>query len=261
MFVVHGQGNCGVLQCLAMQERFQPIQLRVSKIIQETHDVKTFRLETGSSLPFDFFPGQFIVLSFEFFDPSKGRTVRKNRAFSISSSPTEKNYLEITVKKTGRVSTYLHESVQEGDLLTVKNRAGEFYFQEGMAQELVLIAGGTGIAPLMSVVRYVAQRKLPVKMTLIYSNRTPADIIFQKELQNLESTNPLFRCVYTMTRSEGYSWRGLTGRIDQELLKRTIIDKQALFYICGPKAMIQATVGGLKNIGVEASQIKIEKWD
>lgn len=244
-----------------MQERFQPVQLRVSKIIQETHDVKTFRLRTDSQVPFEFLPGQFIVLTFEFFDQAKGRTVRKNRAFSISSSPTEKNYLEITVKKTGRISTYLHEIVKEGDLLTIKNRSGEFYFQEGLSDGLVLIAGGTGIAPLMSMIRYVTQRKLPVKIVLLYSNKTPGDIIFYKELQDLESHHPNLRCVHTITRPEGYDWKGSTGRINQELLEQNVSNKQALFYICGPKAMIQAMVELLKGLGVHPSRTKIEKWD
>ncbi|MCI0528691.1 MAG: ferredoxin reductase [Nitrospira sp.] len=244
-----------------MQERFQLVQLRVSKIIQETHDVKTFRLGTTSQIPFEFLPGQFIVLAFEIFDPTKGRSVHKNRAFSISSSPTEKNYLEITVKKTGRISTYLHEVVKEEDLLTIKNRSGEFYFQEGLCDELVLIAGGTGIAPLMSMIRYVTQRKLPVKITLLYSNKIPEDIIFYKEIQDLESRHSNFRCIHTITRPEGDNWKGPTGRINQELLEQSISNKQALFYICGPKAMIQTVAELLKGLKVDHSRIKIEKWD
>jgi ferredoxin-NADP reductase len=72
-------------------ERFQTVQLRVSEIIRETHDVKTFRLETGSQIPFEFLPGQFVVLAFDIFDQAKGRSVHKNRAFSVSSSPADKN--------------------------------------------------------------------------------------------------------------------------------------------------------------------------
>ena len=289
-------------------EAFQPIQLKVSKIIQETRDVKTFRLEratglarppkaesegcgghlpaarlpdrqgrqvgggtaphgppqkddSGSWLPFEFYPGQFLVLSFEFFDTAKGRLRRKNRAFSISSSPTEKSHLEITVKKTGLVSTYMHESIKEGDLLSIKNRSGEFNFREGLADDLVLIAGGTGIAPLMSMIRYIPARKLPVKMTLLYSNKTPADIVFYKELQDLESRNPLLRCVFTITRPEGCSWQGPTGRISQELIEKNISNRQALFYICGPTPMIQSCVLLLKAVGVDPSRIRLEKWD
>ncbi len=223
--------------------------------------MKIFRLGMGSQVSFEFLPGQFIVLAFEIFDQTKGRSVRKNRAFSISSSPAEKNYLEITVKKTGRISTYLHEVVKEGDLLTIKNRSGEFYFQEGFSDELVLIAGGTGIAPLMSMIRYIIQRKLPVKITLLYSNKTSGDIIFYKEIQDLEFRNSDFRCVHTITRPEGYDWKGSTGRINQELLEQNVSNKQALFYICGPKAMIQATAELLKGLGVHPSRIKIEKWD
>ncbi len=223
--------------------------------------MKTFRLGADSQIPFEFLPGQFIVLTFEIFDQTKGRSVRKNRAFSISSSPMEKNYLEITVKKTGRISTYLHEVVKEKDLLTIKNRSGEFYFQDNLSDELVLIAGGTGIAPLMGMIRYITQRKLPVKTTLLYSNKTPVDILFYKEIQDLESSHSSFRCVHTITRPEGYDWRGPTGRISREMLEQTVSNKQALFYICGPKAMIQATVESLKGLGVHSSRIKIEKWN
>jgi len=261
-----------------MFEAFQPIQLKVSKIIQETQDVKIFQLEratglaspphtppkkddSGSSMPFEFYPGQFLVLSFEIFDPAKDRLRRKNRAFSISSSPTEKSYVEITVKKTGLVSTYMHGCIKEGDLLLIKNRSGEFHFREGLADELVLIAGGTGIAPLMSMIRYVTERKLTVKMTLLFSNKTPADIVFYKELRDMESRNPLLRCVFTITRPEGYSWQGPTGRISQELIERCVPNRQALFYICGPTPMIQSCVLLLKAVGVDPSRIRLEKWD
>lgn len=244
-----------------MQEKFQPIPLKVSKIIQETHDVKTFRMESGSALPFVVLPGQFIVLSFEIFDQLKGRFRRKNRAFSVSSSPLERMHLEVTVKKTGLVSTYLHESIKEGDLLAIKNRSGEFYFREDLADELVLIAGGTGIAPLMSMIRYIDERGLPVKITLIYSNKTPSDIVFYKELQDLVFRHSHINCVYTITRPEGYAWQGPTGRISQVLLKQNISNLKALFYICGPAAMIQSSVELLKGLGVDPSRIRVEKWD
>jgi NAD(P)H-flavin reductase len=100
-----------------------------------------------------------------------------------------------------------------------------------------------------------------VHVTLLYSNKTPEDIIFHKELQGLESRNSYFRCVHTISRSEGYDWKGPTGRIHQELLEQNVSNKQALFYICGPKAMIQATVELLKGLGVHPSHLKIEKWD
>ena len=240
---------------------FQPVQLRISGIVQETPDVKTFRLQSDSGLPFDFLPGQFIVLTFEIFDEAKGRLRRKNRAFSISSSPTHKDGLEITVRKTGFVSSFMHQVLVVGDPVTVKSRSGEFYFQESMADELFLLAGGTGVAPFMSMIRYIMDRNLPVHVTLVYSSRTPADIIFHSELETLSSRHSNLRCVYTITRPAGVLWEGPTGRISRALLEQHIPHRQALYYLCGPEAMIEAGVGFLKELGIEERWIRLEKWD
>ena len=240
---------------------FQPVQLRVSGIVQEAPDVKTFRLGSDSDLPFEFLSGQFIVLFFEIFDEAKGRIRRKSRAFSISSSPIHKDYIEVTVRKTGFVSSFMHEVLKVGDQVTVKSLSGDFNFQEGLADELVLLAGGTGIAPLMSMIRYIIDRRLAIPVTLIYSSRTPEDIIFREELEVISSRHPNLRCVNTITRPEGTAWEGPTGRINRSLLGPDTLNRQALFYLCGPQAMIEAGVELLKEVGVDQSRIRLEKWD
>lgn len=240
---------------------FEPIQLRVSRIVQETADVKTFRLEADSPLPFDFLAGQFIVLHFEIYDEAKGKVRRKNRAFSISSSPLEKKFLEITVRKTGFVSSFMHDALKVGDWVTVRSLGGKFIFQDGLADELVLIAGGTGVAPFRSMIRYILQKNLPVKVTLIYSSRTPSDILFREEFDALSAAHPDLRCVHTITRPRGESWRGNTGRISVGLLRRHVSNLAALFYLCGPTPMIEEGVRLLKEMGVEEGRIRLEKWD
>ncbi len=202
-----------------MEPVFSPLELKVQRIIRETRDVKTFRLSGEGPIPFDFFPGQFLILSFRLYDPSKGREVNKNRAFSVSSSPTDRDYLEVTVKKTGRVTRHMHETLGEGDTVRVKNRAGEFYYREGMGERLVLIAGGTGVAPLMSMIRYIGARRLPVGLILLYSNRTPEEFAFSRELEEQERQIPGFRCLHTVTRPEGHAWNGRIGRIGQPMLE------------------------------------------
>ncbi len=239
---------------------FQPIQLKVSKIVQETPDVKTYRLALEHPLPSAFLPGQFIVLHFEIFDKAKGRLRKKNRAFSISSSPDSRDYWEVTVRKTGFVSSYMDETLKVGDRVIVKSLGGEFYFQEAGAKELVLLAGGTGIAPLMSMIRYVIDRHLPTKLTLIYSCRSLEDIIFREELERISVTQPNIQCVFTMTRSVDDSWRGHRGRISRELLEEYISNFKALFYLCGPDAMVQSGLSHLKEMGVNEDRIRLEKW-
>lgn len=136
------------------KSKFWSGQLRVARIFVETPEVRTFRLvpSDGVDLPFDFLPGQYLNLSLLI----DGR--KTTRSYTIASSPTRRGYCEITVKREshGTGSSYLHDHVREGDLLNVSAPAGRFTFTGEEADSLVLIAGGVGITPLMSKVRFLS---------------------------------------------------------------------------------------------------------
>jgi ferredoxin-NADP reductase len=241
------------------------LQLPVTRIALETPDTKTYRLDLGAHKPFPFLPGQFIILTAELWNPKRNRAAPVNRAFSISSSPTDWDYLEVTAKRyqDGRISAWLHDTVKVGDQVTVKGPAGKFVFNEGETDELVLIAGGIGVAPFRSMIRYIIGKKLPVRVHLLYTARTPQDFAYKTELDGIIQNHPNVTCLYSITRPSSdpqMDWSGRIGRVDEPLLRQHLKNPKALFYLCGPDVMIGELARLLKTIGVEEARIRFERW-
>lgn len=241
------------------------MQLRVEAIQQETPDVKTFRFVADHGLPFSFLPGQFITLTAELWNPKRNRLGQVHRAFSLSSSPLDLHGLEIAVRRyhDGRMTTWLHDSVHEGDWVEIKGPDGEFVFREGETDELILIAGGIGVAPFRGMIRYIIQKGLPVQVRLVYSARTPADFAFAEELHATARHAQNVRCLYTVTRGspdQMTDWTGRIGRVDEGLLREQMGSPQALYYLCGPDTMIDETAKTLLRLGVAEPRIRFERW-
>lgn len=234
-------------------------QLRVGRIFQETGDVKTFRLvnPAGGTLPFDYLPGQFITVTV----PNGESTAR--RSYTIASSPTQRDYIEITVKHApdGVVSGYLHTNVSEGGLLHLSGPAGAFVFTGRECKCIVLIAGGVGITPLMSVIRYLLDRSWTGEIFLVYGSRAPEDIIFREELDYLARRHINLHVVITVMQSEGTNWSGPQGIISKELLAKSIPDLPSRYiHICGPVPMMEATKQILSELGIAKDRIKTEAF-
>jgi ferredoxin-NADP reductase/DMSO/TMAO reductase YedYZ heme-binding membrane subunit len=233
--------------------------LRVVRIVQETPNVRTFRLASpdGKRLPFDYLAGQYLILSLQI----DGKRV--SRTYTIASSPARPAYCELTIKREekGLASRHLHDRVREGDLINVSAPAGRFTFDGAQFTSLVLIAGGVGITPLMSIVRCLTDRSWKGEIYFLYCAKTPEDIIFRQELDDLQSRFPNLHLFVTLTRAEGTDWAGLTGRITRELLTQTIPNLAARpVYICGPASMMEPTIQLLHGLGVPRDQIKSEAF-
>src|SRR3989338_7716344 len=166
--------------------------LKISEIIDETPSVKAFRVELPNNSGIDFYPGQFFMVSFVD-DPE----IKTARAYSIASSPMQKDYLEIALNKVAAFTEKMFQ-LKGGDLLKFKGPYGKFYFNEEMKNNLVLIAGGTGITPLMAIIRYCNDKKLSNKIKFFYSVRSPDEIIYRKELEKIKSANENFDYVVTI---------------------------------------------------------------
>jgi len=134
-------------------------------------------------LPFDVLPGQFLQVEVT---PESGKTAR--RSYTIASSPTQRAYVELTVKREeqGAVSKYLHDQLTVGDLLKVAGPFGEFTFTGTDAESIVLIAGGVGITPMMSVLRYLTDIAWPGQIFFLYGARSTEEFVFRDELERLE---------------------------------------------------------------------------
>ncbi len=245
---------------------FKDVQSKIVEITDVAHNAKAFRFLMPTD--FDYYPGQFIMLRVDMreteeFKIKEGKNPSQVRAFSISSSPTSKGFVEVAIKEEehGFVSVYMNKVAQVGDDVKISGPFGKFYFTEGMADEIILLAAGSGVAPFMGILRYITAKNLPVKTTLIYSNRTPQDIIYKKELDELANL-PNIKIVHTITRAKDeHKWAGQTGRIDEALIKKYTSDlTKPLFYICGPPEFSNNMESLFSMLGIPKEKIHTEKW-
>lgn len=235
-------------------------ELRVAQIVRETPTVETFRLIEPASdrLPFDFLPGQFLQVEVE---PEPGKTAR--RSYTIASSPTQRAYVEVTVKREaeGVVSRYLHDDVEVGDRLKVSGPFGVFTFTGSDADSIVLIAGGVGITPMMSVLRYLTDTAWPGEIFFVYGARSTEEFIFRDEIEQLERRHPRLHVLATMQRSPGTVWLGPEGSVTKELLQAAVPEiASRRIHLCGPPPMMAAVKGMLLELGVPEAQIHSEAF-
>jgi ferredoxin-NADP reductase len=234
-------------------------RLRVARIFQETPDVKTFRLMNplGGVLPLAYLPGQFLTLTVLI----DGKPVR--RAYTIASSPTQHDYVEVTVKheEGGLVSGHLHDRVREGDLLDCSGPNGSLIFTGRECKCILLIGGGVGITPLMSVLRYLTDRAWSGDIYLLYGVHAPQDIIFREELEYLRRRHPNLRVVVIVSHPEGTDWTGPTGRITKELIASSVPDLASRYvHLCGPVPLMEAVKKALAELGVPLGRVKTEAF-
>ena len=194
-------------------EAKKSLLLLLSRTQEQTHDSKTLRFLLPQGNGFQPRPGQFLTFNWVL----DGKRIA--RSYSICSSPLQKGYLEITVKRTesGCVSSFLNERVNVGLTVEAWGPSGQFCFDESQHQRAVLIAGGSDITPMMSMLRYVDDLGLTTDVTLIYFVKIPRDIIFANELAQLQGSIRNFRCLVVPTRADS-NWKGPSGHLTRELL-------------------------------------------
>ena len=233
--------------------------LRLAEIIEVADNVKTFRLveREGGKIPFEFLPGQFLTFAIEPFGiPTK-------RSYTIASSPTRRDSIEITVKRetNGLVSRWLHDAATPGDLLEVVAPNGTFTFTGEEERSIVLIGGGVGLTPLMSVTRYLTDTNWPGDIHLLLSFRSPREYPFQEEIAALQTRNSRLRVAATMSDPNVEGWTGARGRIDKAFLASAVPNIAAQrVHLCGPLAMMSAVTAALLDLGVPAERIKKEAF-
>jgi len=234
-------------------------KLTLAEVEEVTHNVKTFRFRPpdGGQIPFDYLPGQFVTLHIA------PRGIPTKRSYTISSTPTWRDRIEITVKREdhGLVSRWLHDELRVGDLVEIEAPNGTFFFGGEEAQSVFLIAGGVGITPMMSVARYLTETGWSGKVHLVLGFRAPRDFIFRDELAALQARNANLRVTVAMSRPGDEPWSGVAGRIDAALLASAVPDiASGRAHICGPPSMMEGVKAALIRLGVPEAQIKTEAF-
>lgn len=180
-----------------------------------------------------------------------------DRAFSLASSPTE-DFLMISIKMTGSGFKEKLDAL-EGQEVTITGPFGRFVFEEGKKQNHshVMIAGGIGVTPFRSMIKYATDKSLDDRIILLYSNKTEGDISFLEELKHMQNQNKNLSIVHTLTQTESSDYR--TGRIDENLIREEVDDiKNSIFYVCGPPVMVDTMVQMLKEMGIK--EIRFERF-
>lgn len=222
---------------------------KVAGVSQETYDTWSVHFEGTHPL---YNPGQFMIVQL-----LRDGETSEPHPFTISSSPTGER-LSISVKSVGDFTSTIGET-KTTDMAYIDMPYGVFSFLTYDARDLVFIAGGIGITPFMSMLRYIYDKKLEKNVILLWGNKAEQDIAFREELETMEPEMPSLKVVHVLSRQEG--WPGERGNIDAEVLQRYVDNFQASqFFICGPPPMMRAVERTLRELGSPKNRIHYERF-
>ena len=186
------------------------------------------------------------------------------RSYSIASAP-ENGRVELVVERLddGEVSPYLADELRDGDGLELRGPIGGWFAWD--AEEggpLLLVAGGSGIAPLMAMVRHrkAAGSNIPVR--LLFSSRSYGEIIFREELERLSAGDETLEVIHTLTRSRPEGWKGYDRRIDEQMLREGAYppEERPLAFVCGPTPLVETVATALVHLGHDPARVKTERF-
>ncbi len=187
------------------------------------------------------------------------------RSYSIASPPEEAPRVTLTVERIddGEVSPYLTEDLLVGDKLELRGPIGGYFVWEAqMGGPLLLVAGGSGIVPLMAMLRHRAAAGSTVATRLLYSSRSLEDVIYRDELDHLVKSSPMLEVVQTLTRAQPPGWTGYARRIDTQMLREVAwpVEQRPQIFICGPTPFVETAAASLVELGHEPGRIKTERF-
>jgi len=230
----------------------------VTAVRDETPTVRSFTIGLSGWLGHR--PGQHVDLRLTAED---GYSVE--RSYSIASEPERGGEVDITVERIegGEVSPFLHEVVVPGDRLELRGPIGGYFVWEAaLGGPLLLVAGGSGVVPLMAMIRHRARTGSGVPTRLLFSSRGPDEIIYRDELDRLAAARDGFEVAHTLTRQQPPGWTGYSRRIDEPMLAEVAAPLGAATraYACGPTALVETVANGLVQLGLPPDRIRTERF-
>ncbi len=228
-----------------------PTPYQLTAIHRDTHDTKTFCFALPDEATLDLLPGDHLYVHATI----DGKTVK--RPYTPSSVPGTTGYFDLTIKRyeSGLVSKYVHDrEVGDTVLMSGPNTGG--HWVDGMAKKVGFVAGGTGITPMISIIRWILAKGLDVELFLVFANKTEADIIFREEWEGNVREHATFHSYHVLEQPPA-AWSQGTGRITEEILRRQLPPPgpDTVIFLCGPPLMADALEATLKGIGYSEQSI------
>jgi ferredoxin-NADP reductase len=227
-------------------------------IIDESENVKRFFFKVPHLEKFVFKPGQFVMLDL----PIESKI--SYRSYSIASAPGNDNIFEliIVLNPPGLGTPYMWQNYTVGTKVPVAGPVGKFTLPENITTDLCLLATGTGIAPLRSMLHYIINNNIAYqRIYMVFGNRYQKDILYKQEMELLEQQHDRFRFIPVLSREDAGTWGGLAGYV-HPVYQEIFADKRpAMFYLCGWKNMIMEARDNLTAMGYTKENIKFELYD
>jgi ferredoxin-NADP reductase len=221
----------------------------VKEVIPRTPDTTSFRFPRPNG--FEFKPGQYMTVTI------KSGDIELMHPFSISSSPTDQDFIEFTKKlTTSEYSTRLRE-MNYGDWAQIDGPYGKFTC-ECEYEKILLLAGGIGITPFFSIMKYCTDNKKTTNIVLVYGSRSEQEIAFRQQIDEMQASNSNLRVIYILNQASS-SWKGRVGFVTTELIQQEVSDyRDRVFYACGPPVMVSAMQKLVNALGLPENQLKLE---
>lgn len=228
---------------------YQPLRAQIINLTEETPDITTFRLriEEATMTSFTFYPGNFVLISVF----GQGEA-----PFAITSSPFQREFIEVSVKRMGRVTRALHELMPKA-FVGIRGPYGNHFLRAPLDnKDLIFVAGGIGMAPLRSLISYVLEERYRYgKITIIVGAQTPFDIPFQHELTRWKSFDQVHLVKTVDPGGETPEWQGQIGLVPTVMAHLDLTITDAVAFICGPPIMIRLSADLLVKQGFARDQI------
>lgn len=233
----------------------------VEELKDLTHDVKFLRIKLPDDMPITFKAGQFVQL---YTKPYAKVSEEVFRAYSIASAPSEQDYIDLLIRRVpdGMATTYVHDHLKEGDDIRLSGPYGDFHLRGGEeVKELIMVAGGSGMAPIRSLLKDIFEHDLPYKIRYFFTVSEVRDQFYLEELRALEEKHDNFTYIPIVSRSvEGDGWTGEKRKIVQ-ILKDDIDGPEGReAYMCGSPGMLGACKAALMDIGFKDDQIFFDEF-
>ncbi len=248
----------------------RPLKMQLKLVDRVAHkgtDIMSFKFSRSDDQNYlNYKAEQYSMVDLETKEDPKGPI----RSFTIASSPTEKDYIFITTRIRDSQFKQKLSRLDIGTPVKITAPAGEFTLSQDYSRPVVFLSGGIGVTPFRSMIKYATDKQLPLKITMFDSNRNQSNILYKEEFDSWANLNENLKIVYTITEEEAENppssteWKGEKGRIDESMLARHLSRDEmnnAIFYICGPPAMLNAMQNLLsEEIRIPAEKIKVEEF-